>query len=298
MVNKSRVAGMVRGATKKSRFGRWLAGALAALIALAGVSVWLLRAKTFELQEFTVAGTRNLDRTLVQHAFGELYSQRKFGFSNRNFFLSLLWPRPRNAEAALKNQFPEIASAAFTTLFPHTRILTLTERTQALLWCRAQRPPIPPAEPTATTTAALALPATGTEDIAACASVDQEGIAFRPALASQGALVVVAKDYRGQTWQLGKPVADQQLIHELLSINAAAPQEFGFPVAAFAVVPELADSFVGYGPSGIRIIVPRGELFGRQLANLGRFFKQEIRGDFSKIQEYVDARIENRVYYK
>ncbi len=289
---------MVRGATKKSRLGRWLLGVLIVIIVLTGVAAWLARTKTFELREFTVSGTRTLDRALVQRAFGELYSQRKFGFSNRNFFVALFWPRPRNAEAALKNQFPEIASAVFTTLFPRVRILTITERAQALLWCRAERPQPPPTEPTATTTAALALPATGTEDIASCASVDKEGIAFRPALASEGALVVVVKDYRGQALELGKPVADQQLVRELLALNETAAQELGFSVAAFAVVPELTDSFIGYGPRGIRIIVPRGELFGRQLANLGRFFKQEISGDFSKILEYVDARIENRMYYK
>lgn len=289
---------MIRRVHHKFRFWRWLFTLIVALTALTGTVVWLARSKTFEIREFPVAGTRNLDPAIVQQAFEQIYSQQKFGFSNRNFFLSFFWPRPRASEAALKNQFPEIASASFTTIFPRTRILAIRERTQALLWCRAERPLASSTEPTATTTAALVLPPAGTHDITVCASVDQEGIAFRPALASEGTLVVVVKDYRGPSWQLGKPVADLRLVNELLATNESAPQEFDFPVSAFAIVPELADSFIGYGPGGFRIIIPSGELFNRQLANLGRFFKQEIKGDFGKITDYVDARIENRVYYK
>ncbi len=241
-------------------------------------------------------GTERLEASRVRASLEAIYSTQRLGFKDRNFFLAPFWHTASSTEARLKSEHPEIAAVSIEAIFPKTLAVLVRERAQDILWCRAERAPL--LTPDATSTQPLLIPAAGVEDIHGCAWIDREGIAFKPALPSEGALIVVAKDYRDVRLTPGIAATDRQLAHDILRVREISSETFGFPINTFALLPDMPADLVAYGPNGLRIILPRGEHFDKQLNNLGRFFQQEIRGDFSKIQEYVDARIENRVYYK
>lgn len=282
-----------------SRKYRWrgFAVLLASASFLAG-GWWLATSPVFEIRHFIVYGTERLEASYVRTSLEAIYSAQRFRFKDRNFFLAPFWHTASSTEARLKSEHPEIAAVSIEAVFPKTLAVVVRERAQEVLWCRAERvvPPTPPTD--ATSTAPLLIPAAGTQDVTGCAWADREGVEFRPALASEGALITTVKDYRPTEFRLGSSVADPRLVAEILTVNAASQREFGFAVNAFAVLAEMPDDIVAYGPTGFRIIIPRSTALNRQLTALGRFFMQEINGDYGKIHEYVDARIENRVYYK
>ncbi len=282
--------------TRKYRW-RGLAAFLAISVFLTG-AWWLATSPFFEIKIFSVYGTERLEASAVRASLETIYSAQRLWFKDRNFFLAPLWHTASSTEARLKSEHPEIAAAMTEVVFPKTLAVVVRERTQEMLWCRAERNDQTVPAPNATSSAALLIPAAGTQDISGCVWMDREGVAFRTAIPSQGALITTVKDYRSTAFDLGRVVAEPRLVAELLAINAASQREFGFAVNAFAVLPEMPDDLVAYGPTGFRIIVARGDLLKRQLAALGRFFRLEINGDFGKVREYVDARIENRVYYK
>lgn len=279
--------------TRKSKTYRWRGtAAFLAVAAFLTGAWWLATSPVFEIKNFSVYGTERLEAAAVRASLEGVYSAKRLWFTDRNVFLAPLWHTASSTEARLKSAHPEIAAATTEVVFPETLAVVVRERTQEILWCRAERAATP------TPSDALLIPAAGTQDITGCAWADREGIVFRPALASEGALITTVKDYRSTTLDLGNSVADPRLVAEILAVSAAGKREFGFPVNAFAVLAEMPDDVVAYGPTGFRIVMPRGALLNRQLAALGRFFAQEIAGDYGTILEYVDARIENRVYYK
>jgi len=134
------------------------------------------------------------------------------------------------------------------------------------------------------------------QDTTDCFYIDRQGIIFEAAPKTSGGLVVLIKDYSNREIKLYDKILDPELINMILEIKDYLSTEIGLSVASFDI-----DAY----PAGkLRVITNESWyiLFGlkqeikKQLLSLKAVLDGKIQ-DRSLLQ-YVDLRIENRVYYK
>lgn len=134
------------------------------------------------------------------------------------------------------------------------------------------------------------------QDTSGCFYIDKEGIIFEVAPKTSGGLVVLIKDYSNREVKLYDKVLDVELISAISEIKDYLSAEMGLNVASFDI-----DS---YPTDKLRVVTNESwyVLFGlrqeikKQLLSLKAVLDEKIQ-DRSLLQ-YVDLRIENRVYYK
>lgn len=129
-----------------------------------------------------------------------------------------------------------------------------------------------------------------------CFYIDKNGIIFNSAPKTSGGLVVLIKDYSNREIKLNDKVLDLDLINTILEIKDYLSLEIGLSVASFDI-----DS---YPTEKLRVVTNESWyiLFGlkqeikKQLLSLKVVLDEKIQNRMSL--QYVDLRIENRIYYK
>jgi len=129
-----------------------------------------------------------------------------------------------------------------------------------------------------------------------CFYVDKNGIIFESAPKTSGGLVILIKDYSNREIKLYDRVLDSELINTILEIRDYLLNETDLKVANFDI-----DT---YPTEKLRVVTNESWyiLFGlkqeikKQLLALKVVLDEKIQ-DRSLLQ-YIDLRIENRVYYK
>ena len=132
-----------------------------------------------------------------------------------------------------------------------------------------------------------------TED---CFYIDKQGIIFEDAPQTSGSLILLIKDYSQREFYLGKKIFEQRIVDFISQARQDLSSEIGLTALDFNVL--------SFPPKDLKVMTNEGwyiifDLEGdikNQLRSIKVALEEKIEN--RENLEYVDLRIENRIYYK
>jgi len=136
------------------------------------------------------------------------------------------------------------------------------------------------------------------EQFGDCFYIDNQGVIFEDAPQTSGSLILLIKDYSQREFYLGKKIFEQRIVDFISQARQGLSSEIGLTALDFNVL--------SFPPKDLKVMTNEGwyiifDLEGdikNQLLSLKAALEEKILGEERKNLEYIDLRIENRIYYK
>jgi len=130
-----------------------------------------------------------------------------------------------------------------------------------------------------------------------CFYIDKEGVIFEEAPQTSGSLIILIKDYSRRDYKIGEKIFKENIINFIAEVKEFLASETNIKVIDF--------DNLSFPPDNLKVITSEGWyiLFNlqkearNQLLALKAVLDEKIKDKRSELQ-YIDLRIENRVYYK
>jgi hypothetical protein len=130
-----------------------------------------------------------------------------------------------------------------------------------------------------------------------CFYIDKEGVIFEDAPQTSGSLIILIKDYSGRDYRIGDNIFDENIISFIAEAKEFLVSETNIKVIDFDILSFPPDNLKVITSEGWYILFNLQKEAGNQLLALKAVLDEKIK-DARKDLQYVDLRIENRVYYK
>ncbi len=248
-----------------TRSTRWI---LAVVMVGGGLITLLFFTKLFDVRSVEVHASSLIPATDVEQKAWEVLNSRVFGIPRKN---NILFFSPQKIGPALLKAFPRIDSVDIRRSSLHKLVIMVHERVAAGLWCLSGQ--------------------------GQCFYYDADGIAFSEIASTSGFLFVPVNDARDRTIEIGHPIAPDFWRYDIL--EAKKILQFGGLNASQFMIPH--DSFNEFDvqvAEGWSILYSTDFDINRQTNNLLAFLKEKITPDQRKKLDYIDLRVEDRIYYK
>ena len=169
----------------------------------------------------------------------------------------------------LISDFPRILSLEIhKNIFEKTISLEIVERKEAGIFCRGE-----------------------------CYYIDKDGVIFEKAPQTSGTLILAIKDNSAREVEIGKNALDKEFIGALINLREDLLNQLGLKVLDFILESEAVKDLRVNTNEGWYILFDRSRDLKSQLQALILVLEEKIKSGRKNL-EYVDLRIENRVYYK
>ena len=129
-----------------------------------------------------------------------------------------------------------------------------------------------------------------------CFYIDKEGVVFENALQTSGSLILLIKDYSQREFVLGKKLFEENLINNILEIRENLFLETGIKSLDFNILSFPPNDLKVMTNEGWYIIFSLERNINSQITALKAALEEKIQK--RENLEYIDLRIENRIYYK
>lgn len=252
---------------KKNFFSRKKAIILLWVLFLILIFAYILfLSPVFRVKDIKISDNRVISSEEINDSLNNFLSKEFLFFFNRNnIFLA--------ADNKLKNilfgDFPRIASIEIDKdIFKKTIELRIIERKEAGIFCRKD-----------------------------CYYIDENGAIFEEAPQTSGTLILAIKDNSEGEIEIGKNAIDKAFMAELINLKNDLLNQFGLKVLDFIIETDVLKDLRANTNEGWYILFDRERDLKNQLQALKLVLEGKIK-DGRKNLEYVDLRIENRVYYK
>lgn len=193
------------------------------------------------------------------------------GFLNIDKRNNILFFSANKLSAQLVKQFPKLDSIKIVKKLPHSLFISSDERRPVGIWCSANR---------------------------TCFYFDKDGIAFSKAQPSAGFLIVNIADYRpGRNIELGSAVETADWLGKIISARELL-NKAGINIAEFIIPTDSFDEFHAKTAENWKIMFSIQTDIQKQISALSIFLKEKIKPNQKSVLQYVDLRIQDRIYYK
>lgn len=233
------------------------------LFVLVGIGYLLFLSPVFKIKEIAISGSQDISPDEIR---------------NNLICDNIIFVTSGSIKNQLLEKFPEILDLKVRkNLFKGILEVNIQEREIVGILCKED-------------------PAFAEATAGTCFYFDKEGIVFKMAPNTSGSLITSIKDYSGKDFKLGDSILDKNFIDNVLVIRDNLLQKMGIKVFSFDIE--------SYPTEKLRVVT--GEswyiLFSLQRDIKSQLLALKVALD-EKIQnrmslEYVDLRIENRIYYK
>lgn len=171
----------------------------------------------------------------------------------------------------LTAKFPRIDSAEIRKEFPHGLKITVVERQSAGIWCFVVSDK--------------------------CFYFDKNGVAYAEATQSSGFLILNVADYQGQAVVLGSRVSSEEWTRNMIMARELL-LKIGVSVAEISIPSGSFDEFEAKTAGGWKILFSNSTDIAKQIASLGILFRDKLPAASRTGLQYIDLRIQDRIYYK
>lgn len=134
------------------------------------------------------------------------------------------------------------------------------------------------------------------EEMGGCFYIDKQGVIFEDAPQTSGSLILLIKDYSQRKFYIGKKIFEENVINAISKIREDLFLETGIKVLDFSIK--------SFPPTDLNVMTSEGWYIifgldrdaGIQILSLKAALEEKIQN--REELEYLDLRIENRIYYK
>jgi hypothetical protein len=130
-----------------------------------------------------------------------------------------------------------------------------------------------------------------------CFYFDRNGVAYAEAGQSSGFLILNVADYRGRAIALGSAVASEEWFKNIIAAGELLPK-IGVNAAEFSIPSGSFDEFDAKTAQGWKIMFSTSTDVAKQISSLGVLFRDKLPASVRAGLQYVDLRIQDRIYYK
>ena len=239
------------------------------LFLVGGLAYIIFFSPIFEIKEIKISGNRVISSEEIKNSLD----------NQNNLFLAA----GNKLTELLTNDFPGILSVEIgKDIFKKTIELNIIERKEAGIYCKEDlaSPALPRDRP----------------NRGECYYIDKEGVIFEEAPQTSGTLILAIKDFSKREIEIGKNVIEKEFMAELIDLKNYLPAQLGFKVLDFTIESDVLKDLKVNTNEGWYILFNGSRNLKSQLEALRLALEEKIKE--RKNLEYIDVRIENRVYYK
>ena len=130
-----------------------------------------------------------------------------------------------------------------------------------------------------------------------CYYFDKNGVAYAETGSSEGFILISVKDNRERQIRLGESVAPLDWISNIDTARELL-KEGGLDISGFVIPADGFDEFDAKTSFGWPILFSHSTDVGKQISVLFNVLKNKITSSQRVSLEYIDLRIQDRIYYK
>ena len=246
---------------------------IAVIISLVCLVYALFFARLLDIRTVTVEGPDGLWAN-ISSAVDDWLNTGTRKFKRRN---NILFFSSDKLSSQLVEQFPKLESIKITKKLPHSLIISGNERGPVGIWCL-------PAQ--------ADLPGRGK-----CFYFDKNGIAFNETQPSTGFLILNITDQRSRELKLGDEVVAQDWLSNIIKAKESLVK-FDVNISEFVIPIDSFDEFYAKTSEGWKILFSNSTDIEKQTNALATFLKEKITPSQRSNLQYIDLRIQDRIYYK
>ncbi|GEM_PF-3108573 len=172
-------------------------------------------------------------------------------------------------KADLANSFPAITDIKIKKQLFHSLLIDFTKRLPLGLWC----------------------------DGASCYYFDKEGIIFKEAPLTEGALILKIQDFESKDTSLGNRVIEKNLIGFITAFNEKINGDGRFKIIEFKIKPASNINLEAVTDKGWSIYLDQSQDPVLTASNLLTITREALKNKTNNLN-YVDLRISSRIFYK
>ncbi|MEK7151407.1 MAG: hypothetical protein AAB784_01675 [Patescibacteria group bacterium] len=253
---------------KKSKFLiRLIFSFVAGVFVILGIVYWMFFSGALNIRTIEINVSSEL-RSSVNDVVNDWLNRGFWRFIRRN---NILFVFGNDLAAELKSKFLKLESIRVDKKFPHSLIISITERKSVGIVCSTMS--------------------------GACFNFDKDGVAFSVTQSSSGFLILNITDRRNVELGLGKIViASDWLVNIITARELLTKSEIG--IAEFVIPEDSLDEFYAVTADGWRIMFNNQTDIKSQISALEVFLKEKISVAQRSQLQYIDLRIQDRIYYK
>ncbi len=240
------------------------------LFGIAGLVYLLFFAGLFEVKTISVRGNTIVPTTDIERPIRDWLDQKKFGIARKSN--SLLFSL-ENLRAIISANISTIDSIKSSRTSLHEIIFEVTERKAVGIWCF--------------------------QPASACYLFDKHGTIYGQTFLTDGLIYITVKDFRSREIKIGDSIADEFYRNILLAKEELVKAgltviEFSIPENSFA---EFHAKVIG---ENAPFLVKLSQMTNipEQINSLSLFLKKTSGSTRALNFEYIDLRIQDRIYYK
>jgi len=268
-----------RSISKKEENYRWLRSAYRAFFYFLATAFFLVVfyavffSQFLAVEKVSLVGVEKLDFSAVSKAAENAYVGKYFGFIPKNNFL--LFPK-KAIEKKLKNEFKRIGEIKINKRFPQSVEIKVTEREALLLWC---------------------------DNSGECFIVDENGYAYQSVSMDskevlENDLVKISSQEDRKVFE-GEKIISKEKTEFLLGVKNIIRDKSSVEFTGEArVKSRVAEEVILESSEGWEIYASTAFPLEKAVKMLGLFLQKQITQQDRANLEYVDLRVENRIYYK
>lgn len=229
----------------------------------------------FKVKEIKISGNRAISSEDIYKSLKDLRFKKVLIFFNHDNIFLLTKSKLRNI---LIDRFPRILSIQISKdIFKKNINIQITERKEMGIYCQAQN--------------------LSEEILGGCYYIDNDGVIFEQAPQTSGTLILVIKDYSGKEIKIRDSVLDKELIAKFIELCDVLSSQFSLKALDFVIGNDAIKGFRLDTNEGWYILFDGSRDLESQIRALQLVLEEKIK-EARKNLEYIDLRIENRVYYK
>jgi len=226
----------------------------------------LLLSPIFKIKEIKISGNRAIGNEEIRNSLDRFISEKFLIFFDKN---NMFLATTSKLKEIIFKDFPRILLLKINkNIFEKTINLEIVERKEAGIFCRGE-----------------------------CYYIDKDGVIFEKAPQTSGTLILAIKDNSAREVEIGKNALDKEFIGALINLREDLLNQLGLKVLDFILESEAVKDLRVNTNEGWYILFDRSRDLKSQLQALILVLEEKIKSGRKNL-EYVDLRIENRVYYK
>jgi cell division septal protein FtsQ len=280
------------GEKRKKPLGKyWLAAGLF-VVSAAGIFYLIIFSSLLALDKIRVEGNKEIKEEQIIEIAGPLLAKKIYNqipVANPVFL-----PEEKIKSGILEN-LPEVKSVIVAKDFKsHSLIIKIEERQRSAIWCRVLVKE--PNQVSSSTGQKTNQNESGFGPIEKCFFVDDQGFVFKPAPIFSGGPVATVYDETIQSIEIKDKVSSEKT----LSFVLAAKKELGannLDLTDFVIKSRSLGDLEILTSGSWRIYLNINNSVKDQIYSLKRVLEEEIKEKIGQL-EYIDLRVENKVYYK